>query len=105
MNATKIETRFITLACFAMASVPVYLVLDRLEVLPCKLTLADVPPDFEIVHDNGVYRARFKETKLLLTPYNDSDHSLCQAIERAMRQYEFRQKDRREQAREWEVVK
>ena len=99
MTAEKIETRFIALACLVMASVVVYLVLDGLEVLPCKLTLADVPPGFEIVHDNGVYRARFKETKILLTPYNGSDHSLCRAIERARRQYEFIQD------RKCEVVK
>ena len=105
MTVEKIEKWFIALACFAMASVVVYLVLDRFEVLPCKYTLADVPPGFEIVYDDGVYRARFKDTKILLTPYNGSDHSLCRAIERARGQYEFTEKDKQERNRKCEVVK
>lgn len=105
MDLKKVELAGWLVTIFVLFGMIVCLVLARFEVFPCKYTLADVPPGFEIVHDNGVYRARVEGATVLLTAYSGNDTSLCRAIERARGQHEFRQKDRQEQDRKWEVVR
>jgi hypothetical protein len=83
----------------------VWAILDRLDVLPCKYTLADVPPGYEIVYADGIYRAKWADSSRLLTVFRDSDTSLCKAIERAVEQHDYSTGKEKERTRKWEVVK
>lgn len=105
MDKDKIETLLIGVICFCMAAWVAYMVIDSLETSPCKYTMADVPPGFEIVHSNGVYRARFKGADRILSPYSYNDTSLCSAIRRAIGQYEYLTNLTHDQNRKWEIVK